>query len=409
MSRTTISKAQQTIDLHDQYLTHNYPRYDRVMVDGKRCTLSDAEGRSYLDMFAGFGAGILGHCHPDLVAAGTKQMNKLWHVGNLLHTEPQTLLAQAIIERSFPGQCFFCHSGNDANEAAFKLARLYGQGERYKIIATENSFHGRGFAGIMATGQAKVRQGFAPLLEGFSHVPYNNLKAMEQAIDAQTVAIIVEPIQGEGGIHVPDAKYLAGLRKLCDQHDLLLIFDEVWTGCGRTGTWFGHQQFNVLPDMMTLGKAIGCGLPVGVLVANEKTQQQFDHAHYGGVPHATTLGGNAVAMAVALRMFEVIEQDELLHHTQQRSAQLFETLNPWVGKVPGVKQIRGMGLFIGIELDPTDNNANYDSAGDIARAALDAGLIVNGSGNVVRLAPPLIITEEELDQGLSMLQQCLQA
>ena len=243
----------------------NYPRVGITVVEGSGCEFTDSTGRRYLDLFSGFGGTILGHCHPELVAAATEQAGKLWHVGNLLDTEPQTLLAEAIATHGFGGRSSFGHSGSDANEAAFKLVRLYGRrdgGNRYKVIATERGFHGRGFAAMNATSGEKARKGYDPFLEGFSHVPYNDLAAMEAAIDDRTAAIIVEPIQGEGGVHVPDDDYLPGLRALCDRHDLLLIVDEVWTGCGRTGEWFAYQHSGITPDIMTLGKAVGCGLPV---------------------------------------------------------------------------------------------------------------------------------------------------
>ncbi|HEX7008454.1 MAG TPA: aminotransferase class III-fold pyridoxal phosphate-dependent enzyme, partial [Phycisphaeraceae bacterium] len=259
-SSPPASPTQAIIDRHDRTMTQNYARYPIAMVRGQGVHLWDAQGKQYLDLFAGFGGPILGHCHPELIDALTQQAQKLWHVGNLFHTEPQTRLAEAIATMGFGGQSYFCHSGSDANEAAFKLARLYGKarpgpsGPRYKVISTLKSFHGRGFAAMVATGQDKVRQGFEPLLPGFVHVPYNDAAAVEAAIDDHTVAVIVEPIQGEGGINVPDDDYLPRLRRLCDERDLLLIVDEVWTGCGRTGRAFAHQHWGIVPDIMTLAK-----------------------------------------------------------------------------------------------------------------------------------------------------------
>ncbi len=398
----------QIIQRHDAYMTLNYPRYPVAMVEGEGCILRDADDQEYLDMFAGFGAGILGHCHPDLVAAGTRQMNKLWHVGNLLHNEPQTLLAEQIADKGFGGRSFFCHSGNDANEAAFKLARLYGQGQRHKVISTHHSFHGRGFAAMQATGSDAVRKGFAPFIGGFEHVPFNDLKAIRTAIDDQTVAIIVEPIQGEGGVIVPDETYLPGLRKLCDEHDLLLICDEVWTGCGRTGKWFGYQHWNVEPDIMTLGKAVGAGLGVGVMCANERAARCFDLRQYGGVPHASTLGGNAVAMAVSARLFEVIDTDGLVERAAKLGEKIKTRLLKFADKNPIVKQVRGRGLFIGIELDFETENAPFDDVKQVTERCLEAGLLVNGTqGNVIRLAPPLIISDKEVEYGLNILTKVL--
>ena len=330
LARTHIrNEAQVTTTLdaqtrHDQWMTLNYPRWPVTMVSGSGCHLVDDHGCEYLDLFCGFGSGILGHAHPDLVAAATKQINKLWHVGNLLHTEPQALLAEAIGKAGFGGRSYFCHSGSDANEAAFKIARLYGGPDRYRILSTTVSFHGRGFAAMMATGQDKVRAGFDPFVDGFAHVPYNDLDAMAAAIDDKTVAIIVEPIQGEGGVNIPSDDYLPGLRKLCDDHDLLLICDEVWTGCGRTGRGFAYQHSNIEPDILTLGKAVGAGLPVGVMCANDKAAKVIDVSEYGGVAHATTLGGNCVAMAVSARMFEVLNRDNLIERAEKIGEQTMD-------------------------------------------------------------------------------------
>ena len=396
------------IDRHDQFMTLNYPRFGVVMTDGKGCGLTDTAGVRYLDMFSGFGAGILGHCHEDLVAAATRQTSKLWHVGNLLHTEPQTLLAEQIARLGFEGLSYFCHSGSDANESAFKLARLYGGAKRYKIIATEGSFHGRGFAAMVATGQEKAREGFEPWLDGFAHVPYNDLAAMAAAIDEQTVAIIVEPIQGEGGVHVPDDDYLPGLRRLCDEHDLLLICDEVWTGCGRTGKYFGYQHWDIEPDIMTLGKAVGCGLAVGVTCVQRRLGKVFDVKHQQRVVHATTLGGNCVSMAVAARLFEVLKRDKLVERAATVGEAIMKRLRTWAKKHPLITEVRGKGLFIGIELDPSADGAWFNSAAEVVQRCLERGLLVNAAQpTVLRLAPPLIITDDEVTAGLDTLTDVL--
>jgi acetylornithine/N-succinyldiaminopimelate aminotransferase len=377
------------------------------MVSGSGCHLVDDAGQNYLDLFCGFGAGILGHAHPDLVAAATKQINKLWHVGNLLHTEPQALAAECIGEAGFGGRSYFCHSGSDANEAAFKLARLYGGADRYRILATEGSFHGRGFAAMMATGQDKVRAGFDPYVDGFAHVPFNDLEAMAAAIDDKTVAIIVEPIQGEGGVHLPQDDYLPGLRQLCDQHDLLLICDEVWTGCGRTGRWFAYQHWNIEPDILTLGKAVGAGLPVGVMCAGEKAAKVFDVAEYGGVAHATTLGGNCVAMAVTARMFEVLNRDSLIGRAERIGDQTMERLQAFATEHPLVTDVRGKGLMIGIELDL--DRCRFESAHAICTELLTVHQMLMGSAqqNILRLAPALNIAEDELADGVDRVLQFL--
>lgn len=405
-STTTVTG--QIIDRHDCYLSINYGRFPIVMTSGKGCVLHDADGKEYLDLFAGFGASLLGHCHDDLVDAVAEQANRLWHVGNLLHTEPQTHLAEAIARHGFDGRSFFCHSGADANEAAIKLARLYGQGKRHKVISAHNSFHGRSFATMQATGQLKVREGFDPLPEGFVHVDYNDPAALEAAVDEKTVAILLEPIQGEGGVIVPDDDYLPAVRRLCDQRDLLLICDEVWTGCGRTGRWFAHQHWDVAPDIMTLAKGVGGGLPVGVMCATEKVAQWYDCRKQGAVKHASTLGGNCLAMAVGAAIFRVIEREGLIEHAETLGHRATERLRGLAEESAAVKQVRGNGLFIGVEIDPHAPGTWFENAGQIVDRALAEGLLINAAQpNVIRIAPPLVISQEELDQGLELMEQVI--
>ena len=395
-----------TIARRDRYMTLNYPRFGITIAGGQGCEITDSAGKRYLDLFSGHGATILGHCHPELVAAATEQAAKLWHVGNFLDTDPVTLLAEAIARHGFDGRSCFGHSGSDANEAAFKLARLYGRrdgGDRYKVLATDRGFHGRGFAAMNATSGDKARKGYDPFLDGFSHVPFNSLAAMEAAIDAKTVAIIVEPIQGEGGVHVPDDDYLPGLRALCDQHDLLLICDEVWTGCGRTGRWFAHQHADIKPDIMTLGKAVGAGLPVGVMCADERIAELFTLDSYGGVPHASTLAGSCIPMAVSARMFHVIEQEGLVDRARSLGERLMGELRGLSGELP-IKDVRGRGLFVGIELD----DAYPSSAMELVREALQQGVLLGAAGDrILRVAPPLIVSEAELDRGVEMIANIL--
>lgn len=410
---TGTQTCNQTIAKHDQYMTINYGRYGIVMERGEGVRLWDDTGKAYLDLFSGFGAGILGHCHPDLVQAITEQANKLWHVGNLLHTEPQTKLAEAIHKHGFGGRSFFCHTGADANEAAFKLARLYGKANpsasgqpRHKIISTLKSFHGRSFGTMPATGQDKVRKGFEPMLDGYVHVPYNDLDAIEAVIDEQTIAVIVEPIQGEGGVNVPAVDYLPGLRALCDKHDLLLICDEVWTGCGRTGKYFAHQHWNITPDMMTLAKGVGGGLAVGVMCAHERVAKHFDYRTLNNVAHATTLGGNCLAMAVAAKVFEVIERDNLTDNAIQLNNHIVDRLSKL--KNAGITDIRGKGLFIGVELDIDSADTWYTNVSEVVNKCLERGVLLNGTQNsVLRIAPPLCITQAELDEGLDVLEDVL--
>ncbi len=412
-----MSATTDIIQRHDAHMTINYGRFDVALVRGQGAKLWDAEGREYIDLFAGFGAPIIGHCHPDLVTAVTEQAQKLWHVGNLFHTEPQTLAAERIAHAAqWPGgaKSFFCHAGADANEAAIKLARLHGHqnpgpnGKRYKTISATQSFHGRSFATMRATANAKVSEGFEPWLPGFTNVPFNDIAAIENAIDDQTIAVIVEPIQGEGGVNMPDPDYLANVRALCDQHDMLLICDEVWTGCGRTGKWFAHQHFltpEQCPDVMTLAKGAGGGLPVGVMVASAKVADLFDHRKMGGVKHATTLGGNCLGMAATACLFNVIERDGLLDHATQLGKHIVDRLNAFAQNNSNVTQARGHGLFIGIELaDDCDGSA-------VVKNCMEQGVLINAtrgkSSPVLRLAPPLVIDQPLLDRGLDVLENVL--
>ena len=409
-----MTRSQQIIERHDRCMTINYGRYPIAISRGDGCYLVDAEGKRYLDLFAGYGAGLMGHCHPDLVAAVTDQAKKLWMPGNLMHSEPQTLLAEAIADRGFGGRSFFCHSGADANEAAFKLARLHGRaqpgpnGPRFKIISTHQSFHGRLFASMVATGQAKVYEPYAPPVPGFEHVPYNDFEALAAAVDDQTAAVIVEPIQGEGGVIVPGDDYLPRLRTLCTERDVLLICDEVWTGCGRTGRWFAHQHWDIEPDVMTLAKGVGGGLPVGVMCAAERVAPYFDHREHGGVAHATTLGGNCVAMAVAAAVFSVIQRDRLVEHADEMGNYVRQRLDRFADEHPVVKQVRGKGLFIGIELDPTAEGASFKQASDVVDRCLERGVLINATqATVLRLAPPLVVNQDQLDTGLNVIEQVL--
>ena len=419
MHAATHSTTQEIIARHDDFLSMNYPRYAIAMVRGEGSTLWDADGKRYTDLFAGFGAGILGHCHGDLVRIVTEQANTLWHAGNLFHTEPQTLLAEAIFKHGFGGRSFFCHSGADANEAAIKLARLYGKKNpgktvgaaqaalgRYKIITCHGSFHGRTLGTMMATAQSKVREGFEPWLEGFSYVPFNDLDAIRAAIDEQTVAVMLEPIQGEGGVNIPHDDFLPGLRKLCDERDLLLICDEVWTGCGRTGQYFAHQHWGIKPDMMTLAKGVGGGLAVGVMCAGPRVADLYDSRKHG-VKHATTLGGNCLSMAVSATIFNVIERDGLLLHAAGLGRHAVQRLQGFAQKCPLVKQVRGKGLFIGIELAP-ERGAWFANAADVVNKCMAKGVLINGTQNtILRLAPAMTITREQLDAGLDVVESVI--
>ena len=417
--------TQNIVHRHDDAMSANYPRYPVAFVSGEGCRLTDADGERYLDLFAGFGAPVLGHCHPDLVEAVTEQAQRLWHVGNLFHTEPQTLAAEAIAKHGFGlasggGRSFFCHSGADANDAAIKLARLYGKhrrgdstGEhgRYKVISCTHSFHGRSFGTMGATANPKVREGFAPLPLGYTHVPYDDMAAVEAAMDDETVAVIAEPIQGEGGINVPSADYFPRLRALCDERDVLLICDEVWTGCGRTGRYFCYQHFfddGTHPDIMTLGKGVGGGLAVGVMCAIPCLAELYNARTQGGVKHATTLGGNCLSMAVTARLFAVLERDGLVEHAAQLGDHAIHRLQAFAEGHPAIKAVRGRGLFIGVQLDVNAPGAWFDTAADVVNRCLERRLLINATGaDVLRIAPPITISRDELDEGLEQLESVI--
>ncbi|MGA2501205.1 MAG: acetylornithine transaminase [Tepidisphaeraceae bacterium] len=379
-------------------LIGNYARLPVVMQRGQGSLLWDTDGEQYIDLFAGFGGAILGHCHPALIEAATRQASLLWHVGNTFYTEPQIDVAERLNRTAFPGQAFFCHSGLEANEAACKLARLRGKDRgRWKIISLDKSFHGRSLAMISATGNPKTKAGFEPMVPGFIQVVPGDIDALKSAIDAETAGIIIEAIQGEGGINLFPAEYPAQVRRLCDEIGLTLIFDEVWTGCGRTGRWFGHQYFAdaagrpVLPDIMTLGKAIGGGLPVGAMFARPEVAKLL-------VPgtHGCTLGANPICMAVASAVFDVIESGKLLDHAVRLGEVAVARLSHEPRLAGRIAGIRGRGLMLGIEMvNPPEK---------IVEKGLEKGIVINLTAQkVIRLAPPLTIARELWEKGLELL------
>ena len=387
-------------------LIGNYARLPVAMVRGEGSFLWDADGKRYVDLFAGFGGGVLGHCQPDLVRAVQEQAAALWHVGNTFHSAPQTELAERLNKFAFPGKAFFCHSGLEANEAAVKLARLRGQAaspKKWKTVSMHRSFHGRSMAMIAACGNPAVRVGFDPIVPGFTHVDLGDLKGLSAAIDNETAAVIVEPIQGEGGIHPMPLDYAIELRRMCDECGMTLIFDEVWTGCGRTGKWFGHQHFKradgsvVEPDIMTLGKAVGGGLPVGVMYAKPEVAALL-------VPgkHGCTLGGNPICMAASKTIFDVIERDGLVGHAQTLGEHAIARLKNEPALKGKVSQVRGKGLFIGVELKEPPTG--------LVEAAMANGVILNvTSQKVVRLAPPINIDLDTWNLGLDLVVKSIAA
>jgi acetylornithine/N-succinyldiaminopimelate aminotransferase len=396
----SMTQMQQLLGRARAVLTDNYGgRQPIVMSRGEGSFVYDADGRRYIDLFAGFGGAILGHCHPALVEAVTTQARRLWHVGNVFYNQPQIELGERLNRHAFAGQAFFCHSGLEANEAACKLARLRGRDaspRRWKVISLHKSFHGRSLAMIAATGNPRIRAGFEPVVEGFSQVEPGDIGALERAIEPETAAVIMEPIQGEGGVNVFPPEYFVQVRELCDSRGLTLIFDEVWTGCGRTGRWFAHQHFArpaggvVEPDIMTLGKAVGGGLPVGVMYARPQVA-----ALLAPGTHGCTLGGNAICMAAACRVFDVIESQGLLEHAAAMGTLAVERLRRSAA-AGRIAQIRGRGLMLGIELTEVPSG--------LMEAALERAVIVNVTAQkVVRLAPALNIPQAVWEEGLDAL------
>ena len=383
----------------DRYLMNTYARSPISIVRGRGSKVYDLEGREYLDFVAGIAVNVLGHGHPDLVAAIQKQAQQLLHASNLYYTEPQTKLAKMLVEHSFAKKVFFCNSGAEANETAIKLARRYAHqkygAERYEIITMLQSFHGRTMATLTATGQEKVQKGFEPLLPGFTYVPFNNLSAVEQAVSSKTAAILLEPVQGEGGVRVADKSYLKGLRELCRQRDLLLIFDEVQTGVGRTGTLFAYEQFGVAPDIMTLGKGLGGGLPIGACLATEEAAAALEPG-----THASTFGGNPVSCAAGLAVLRTLLEGRVLEHGRRMGDYLAHGLQDIKDRLPIVKEVRGLGLLQGMELTVDGKSVVTD--------CLARGLLINCTAErVLRFVPPLIITQTDIDRLLDILNQVL--
>ena len=384
--------------LTDKYVARTYARIPIALVRGKGTKVWDADGKEYLDFLAGIAVNNLGHCHPAVVRAIREQSKKLLHVSNLYHILPQSELARELCHHSFADRAFFCNSGAEANEAAIKLVRRYGLeklGGRHEILSTHNSFHGRTLATLTATGQEKIRAGYDPLPSGFRQVPYNDLAAMEEAIDEKkTAAILVEPIQAEGGVNVPDDAYMRGLRELCDQRGILFVFDEVQTGMGRTGTLFGYEHFAIQPDIMTLAKALGGGLPLGAMLAREEIAASF-----GPGSHASTFGGNPVACSAGLMVMQTLLASAL-DNCRQMGNYFFRGLESLQKRFSFIREVRGKGLMIGMELEMEGSK--------IADSCMQEGLLLNCTAyKVLRFIPPLTIKKKEIDRGLDILEKVL--
>jgi predicted acetylornithine/succinylornithine family transaminase len=385
--------APTTPELADRYLMQVGRRLPVTFVRGEGCLLYDDSGREYLDLVAGIAVNLLGHAHPDVVAAVTAQAGALIHTSNLYFTQPQVELAQRLVELSFPSRVFFCNSGAEANEAAIKLARKWGSLNRdgaFEVISTEGSFHGRTLATVTAGGQHKYSDPFKPLPDGFVHVPYNDLDAIKAATSPRTVAVLLEPVMGEIGIIPAAPGYLNGVRDWCDAQNLLLILDEVQTGLGRTGRWFAHQHHGITPDVMTLAKGLGGGLPIGACLAAPRADV-FEPGDHG-----STFGGNPLACSAALAVLSVIERDGLVGHAAEMGDVLHDALLDL-----GAKDVRGVGLMQAFEFGEPRAKAFQQSC-------LDAGLIVNAvDDHSVRLVPPLIIGNAEIDQAHATMRKAL--
>ena len=390
--------SQDIIDRNTRHLCATYPRAPVAFVRGEGCRVWDAEGKAYLDFFASLAVLNLGQCHPAVVEAVQEQVATLTHMSNLHHTAPQAQLAETLCTHSFADKVFFCNSGAEANEASIKLARKYGvdkRGGRYEILTALGSFHGRTMATIAATGQEKVRQGFGPVLDGFRYVPFGDLDAIQAALSDTTVAIMVEPVLGEGGVVVPPDGYLAGVRDLCDRHDLLLIADEIQTGMGRTGKLFAHEHAGVTPDIMPLAKALGGGLPIGAMLATAEVAESLTLGSHG-----STFGGNAVACAAGNAVLDTLLNHGVLDHGAEMGGYFLDKLRALGEQFPFIVDVRGKGLMLGAELDR--------EGAAIVDACLDEGLMINcAAGKVLRFVPPLIVTRAEIDEGLDILERVL--
>ena len=391
--------SQEIIKLSNSYLMHTYNRFPIALVKGKGVKVWDANGKEYLDFTAGLAVCSLGHCHPVVVEALCRQAKELIHVSNLYYTQPQAKLAALIVQNFKGARVFFCNSGAEANEAALKLARKYakvnGQPERYEVITALKSFHGRTLATLAATGQPKHQQGFEPLPPGFFHVPFNDLKALEEAINDKTGAVMLEPVQGESGVYPATKDYLAGVRELCHRHKLALIFDEVQCGLGRTGKFLAFQHYGVAPDIFTLAKGLGSGFPIGAMVAKEEFALAFQPGN-----HASTFGGNPLACAVGLAVLEYILNHGLIEHVTLAGDYFKEQLTLLAQRFPFIREVRGMGLMLALELNQDQNGP------EIVRRCMEQGLLINGiEQHILRFLPPLIVTQQEIDQAINILNQ----
>jgi acetylornithine/N-succinyldiaminopimelate aminotransferase len=391
-------KTEELIALSDQYIMSTYSRFPIVLTRGLGVHVWDNDGKSYLDLVGGIAVCALGHSHPRVVEALKRQLDLVTHVSNLYHIENQILLARLLIENSCMDKVFFCNSGAEANEAALKLARKYASekmGGRYELITMRDSFHGRTLATLTATGQDKIQSGFAPLPAGFCYVPYNDLAALEAAVTELTCGVMVEPIQGEAGVIIPDRGYLQGIRKICDDHNLLMIADEVQTGIGRTGTLFACEQSDVIPDMITVAKALGNGVPIGALMATGRLASAF-----GPGTHGSTFGGNPLATAAGIAVLETILSEGILDNCRRVGEYFLRRLGELKQKNERIRDVRGRGLIVAVELTVP--------GGEFVLKCMERGLLINcTNGNVLRFVPALILTKTDVEKAMEILASVL--
>ena len=392
MPSDTIKKA-------DAFIAATYKRLPVVLTRGEGCVLWDESGRAYLDFVAGIAVCNLGHAHPAVTLAVADQAARLLHVSNLFYTQPQADVAALLVENSFADRVFFCNSGAEANEAAIKLVRKYfyekGDSGRFRIIAMDKSFHGRTMATLSATGQEKIRKGFDPVLGGFDFVPFNDITALEAKLDHKTAAVLLEPIQGEGGVRCPSSGYLEAVRLLCDETGTLLIFDEIQTGMGRTGRLFAYEHFGIEPDIMTLAKALANGLPMGAMLAREQVAEAF-----GPGSHATTFGGTPLVAAASHAVLRQMLENDIPKTCRNAGAYFFDRLLRLKERHTIIKEVRGLGLLLGLKLAV--------DAEPVVQACLERGFLINWiQGDILRFVPPLLVTPQEIDQLVDCLDDVL--
>jgi predicted acetylornithine/succinylornithine family transaminase len=390
-------KKNEIFQAYNEHILSTYSRVPVIFVKGKGMVLEDIDGKKYLDFFPGWGVNNVGHCHPKVMSAVRDQISKLIHVPNNFYHPYQAKLAKEIIRHAFPGKVFFCNSGAEACEAAIKFSRIYGnQSGRYEIVTMKSSFHGRTLGALAATGQEKYQQGFHPLPEGFKSVAFNDMGALKSALTDKTVAVMLELVQGEGGVNIADKEYILELRKLCDQKDILLILDEVQTGMGRAGTMFAFQQYGIQPDLMMLAKALGGGLPIGALVVKSAIADRFKPGM-----HASTFGGSPLICKAALGAFKAIIADKMLKNTKTMGSYILGELDKLKKKFTCIKEVRGLGLMIGIELT-VEGKAVFEGC-------LQNGLIINCTqGNILRFMPALTVTKKQADKAIHILDSVLE-